>query len=125
MEESTLRAINPSVPLRDLEAAIWIVIVGICAAHLVFTPKIFASTPRHAVALLGISIAGLGLAYILVLNRPAIFFPAVLAYCAGFSVLCILMGRKASVSARRAAVFVSLALIVMVSIVYMLAFSPR
>lgn len=125
MEDSFLRAINPSVPLRDLEAAIWILIVGICAAHLVALPKIFASAPRYAVALLGISIAGLGLAYFLVLNKSAVFFSAVLAYCAGFAVLCILMGRKASTAARRAAVLASIGLFVMLALVYFMAFSAR
>lgn len=125
MEDSFLKAINPSVPLRDLEAAAWIVMVGVCAAHLVVLPKIFASAPRYAVALLGMSIAGLGLAYFLVLNKPAALFSAVLAYCLGFSVLCILMGRKASTAARRAAVLASIGLLVMVALVYFLAFSAR
>ncbi len=39
MDEAFMRAINPSVPLRDLEAAVWIVVVGIVAVHLFVMPR--------------------------------------------------------------------------------------
>ena len=125
MEDSFLRAINPSVPLRDLEAAVWIVVVGIVVAHLVILPKMFASAPRYATALLAMSVVGIAFGCYWVLDRPRDMFAAVLAYCAAFSVLCVLMARKASASTRRASVFVAFGLPVMVALVYFLAFSAR
>ena len=125
MDEAFFRAINPSVPLRDLEAAVWIVMAGVVAAHLFAMPKLFASAPRHAAVLLGISIAGLLLAYFWVADRPATFLGATLTYCVGFSALFILAGRKASTAARRAALVASCGLLLMVPLVYLLAFSAR
>lgn len=125
MDEAFMRAINPSVPLRDLEAAVWIVVVGIVSAHLFVMPKFFASAPRYAAVLLGISIAGFVLACFWVANRPVMFLGATLAYCVGFSVLCILAGRKASTAARRAALLACSALLLMVPLVYLLVFSAR
>lgn len=125
MDDAFMRAINPSVPLRDLEAAVWIVMFGVVAAHLYVMPKFLASAPRYAAVLLGISTAGLALACFWVANRPAAFLAATLAYCVGFSALCLVAGRKASVAARRAALLASCALLLMVPLVYLLAFSAR
>lgn len=125
MDEAFLRAINPSVPLRDLEAAVVIVMVAVVAAHLFVMPKFFASAPRHAAVLLGISIAGLVLACFWVADRPPAFLGATLAYCVGFSALCILAARKASAAARRAALIAACVLLPMVALVYLLAFSAR
>ncbi|MGH8076701.1 MAG: hypothetical protein ACREPE_05165 [Lysobacter sp.] len=125
MDEAFMRAINPSVPLRDLEAAVWMVMIGVAAAHLFVMPKFFASAPRYAAVLLGISIAGLVLAYFWIAHRPATFLWATFTYCVAFSALFILAGRKASTAARRAAVLASFALLLMVPLVYMLAFSAR
>lgn len=123
--DASLRAINPSVPLQDVEAAVWIVAVAIVAAHLLVMPKLFASVPRHAAALLGASIAGLALACFWIANRPASFLDATLAYCVGFSALSLLAGWKASIAARRAVLLASAALLLMGPLVYLLAFSPR
>lgn len=125
MDETFMRAINPSVPLRDLEAAVWIVVAGIVAAHLFVMPKFFASAPRSAAVLLSISIAGFVLACFWVANRPSMFLGATLTYCVGFSVLCILAGQNASTAARRAALLACSALLLMVPFVYLLAFSAR
>ena len=125
MDEAFLRAINPSVPLRDLEAAVSMVMAGVVAAHLFVMPKFFASAPRYAAMFLGLSIAGLVLACFWVADRPATFLGATLAYCVGFSALCILAARKASTAARRAALRASGALLLMVPLVYLLAFSAR
>lgn len=125
MDETFMRAINPSVPLQDLEAAVWIVMVGVVAAHFFVMPKFFASAPRYATVLLGISIAGLVLACFWIANRPPTFLTATLTYCVGFSVLCILAGFKASTAARRAALLASCALLLMVPLVWLLAFSAR
>ena len=125
MNDSLLRAINPTVPLRDLEAAVWIVIAGILVAHVIVVPKLLASAPRHALVLLGLSFAGLGLACLFVLDNPADFLSAVLAYCAWFAALSIFIGWKASAAARRAAVLVCIGLLVMILLVYLLAFSAR
>jgi hypothetical protein len=125
MDEAFMRAINPSVPLQDLEAAVWIVMVGVVAAHLFVMPKFFASAPRYAAVLLGISIAGLVLACFGIANRPSTFLTATLMYCVGFSALCIVAGLKASTAARRAALVASCALLLMVPLVWLLAFSAR
>lgn len=120
-----MRAINPSVPLGDLEAAVWIVMAGIAAAHLFVMPKFFASAPRYAAVVLSLSTAGLVLACLWIANRPPSFLAATFTYCVGFSVLCIVAGRKASATARRAAIVASGALLLMVPIVYLLAYSAR
>lgn len=125
MDETFMRAINPSVPLTDLEAAVWIVMAGIAAAHLFVMPKFFASAPRYAAVVLGLSIAGLALACFWIANRPPSFLAATFTYCVGFSVLCIVAARKASAAARRAAFIASCALLLMVPLVYLLAFSAR
>ena len=125
MDASWMRAVNPSVPLRDVEAAVWMVMAGIVAAHLHVMPKFFASAPRHAALLLGVSIAGLALACVAVAHRPAAFLGTTLAYCVGFSALCLVAGREASMAARRAALVASTGLLLMVPLVYLLAFSAR
>ena len=125
MDASWMRSINPGVPLRDVEAAVWLVMAGIVAAHLYVMPKFFASAPRHAALLLGASIAGLALACVVVAGRPATLLGTTLAYCAGFSALGLVAGRKASVGARRSVLVASTALLLMVPLVYLLAFSAR
>lgn len=125
MNTSFLRAISPSVPVRDLEAAVWIAIVGICVAHLVVIPAIARSNPRHAITLLLLSCIGLGVSCFVVYGRPGLFYSVFLAYVAGFSVLSLMAGRKASPSARKAAVLTSIGLCLALLVVYLLAFTAR
>lgn len=125
MNESFLRAINPSVPLRDLEAAVWMVIVGICVANLVVISMIAASKPRAALTVALVSCVGVVGAWLIVQGRPELFYPTAWAYAAGFAVLGIVAAREASTLARNTALLAPAGLALLLLAVYLLAFTSR